>query len=456
MGARILIIDDEQPIRFSLRGIFEDEGHAVFEAENAEQGLEEAVRLNPDMAFMDIWMPGMDGLDALARLREMRPDLPVVMISGHGTIETAVRSIRLGAYDFIEKPLSLEKVLLVAGRALEVQQLRARNQALLAALPRHEELIGQSPAMLRLKEQLARVAPTDASVLLTGENGTGKELAAHALHAGSARAACPLVAVNCAAIPEELIESELFGHERGAFTGAAQARAGRFETAHKGTLFLDEIADMSLKTQAKILRILQERVFERVGGARPVHVDVRVIAATNNNLEEAIAAGAFREDLYYRLAVVPVRLPPLRERKGDIPLLTAAFAASLNHGRRPPVFSDEVLRSMERYAWPGNVRELRNFVERMSILHGGGIVRAAACGLPPAAPGPRTRTGPQDGPEALITPDMDFKSARTVFEAWYLRGRLRECNGNISRLAEKVGLERSYLHRKLKALDIDQ
>jgi two-component system nitrogen regulation response regulator NtrX len=298
------------------------------------------------------------------------------------------------------------------------------------------------------------VAPTDASVLLTGENGTGKELVARALHAGSARAVHPLVAVNCAAIPEELIESELFGHEKGSFTGAIQSRAGRFETAHKGTLFLDEIADMSLKTQAKILRILQERIFERVGGTRPIHVDVRVIAATNKSLEDAIAAGVFREDLYYRLAVVPLRLPPLRERRGDIPLLAAAFAASLNHGRRPPVFSDEVMRIMEQYAWPGNVRELRNFVERMSILHGGGVVRAVESGLPSGAgaEGARKQPGPQGNPGPTISPDMDFKSARAAFEAWYLCGKLRECGGNISRMAEKIGLERSYVHRKLKTL----
>ena len=460
MGARILIVDDEEAIRFSLRGILEDEGHEVFDAGNAEAGLDMAGRLSPDLVFMDIWMPGMDGITALARLHEARPELPIVMISGHGTIETAVTAIRLGAYDFIEKPLSLEKVLLVVARGLELRTLRSHNQALAAALPEQEELIGQSRPMLQLKENLARVAPTDAWVLLTGENGTGKELAARALHAGSSRSSQPLVAVNCAAIPEELIESELFGHEKGAFTGAISTRAGRFETAHKGTLFLDEIADMSLKTQARILRILQEQTFERVGGSRTIHVDVRVIAATNKNLEAAIADGAFRADLYYRLAVVPLRMPPLRERDGDIPLLTAAFAALIDPAR-PPRFSDEALRAMEQYAWPGNVRELRNFVERMAILHAGRIVRAGD--LPPemravlAVPDAGTPSSPcfpSPCHDDFLTPDMDFKAARAAFEAHYLKLRLRECGGNITRLAELVGLERSYLHRKLKACNI--
>ena len=314
--ARILIIDDEEPIRFSLRGILEDEGYEVLEAATAEEGLEAADAERPDLVFLDIWLPGMDGLTAQARLKGNHPDLPVVMISGHGTIETAVSAIQQGAYDFIEKPLSLEKVVIVAARALETGSLRRENQVLRTVLPEQDELIGQSPVMLKFRELLARVAPTDVWVLLTGENGTGKELAARALHAGSRRADAPMIAVNCAAIPEELIESELFGHEKGAFTSADQARAGRFEMANNGTLFLDEIGDMSLKTQAKILRILQEQSFERVGGTRTIKVDVRVIAATNKNLEEAIAAGTFREDLYYRLRVVPLHLPPLRERGG--------------------------------------------------------------------------------------------------------------------------------------------
>ena len=363
--ARILIIDDEDPIRFSLRGILEDEGYEVLEAATAEEGLEVADAERPDLVFLDIWLPGMDGLTAQARLKGNHPDLPVVMISGHGTIETAVSAIQQGAYDFIEKPLSLEKVVIVAARALEAGSLRRENQVLRTVLPEQDELIGQSPVMLKFQELLARVAPTDVWVLLTGENGTGKELAARALHAGSRRADAPMIAVNCAAIPEELIESELFGHEKGAFTSADQARAGRFEMANNGTLFLDEIGDMSLKTQAKILRILQEQSFERVGGTRTIKVDVRVIAATNKNLEEAIAAGTFREDLYYRLRVVPLHLPPLRERGGDLDLLLAAFTERLCrvHACKAPVYAPETMERLRRYPWPGNVRELKNFVE---------------------------------------------------------------------------------------------
>ena len=431
--ARILIIDDEEPIRFSLRGILEDEGYEVLEAATAEEGLEVADAERPDLVFLDIWLPGMDGLTAQARLKGNHPDLPVVMISGHGTIETAVSAIQQGAYDFIEKPLSLEKVVIVAARALEAGSLRRENQVLRTVLPEQDELIGQSPVMLKFQELLARVAPTDVWVLLTGENGTGKELAARALHAGSRRADAPMIAVNCAAIPEELIESELFGHEKGAFTSADQARAGRFEMANNGTLFLDEIGDMSLKTQAKILRILQEQSFERVGGTRTIKVDVRVIAATNKNLEEAIAAGTFREDLYYRLRVVP------------------------------PVYAPETMERLRRYPWPGNVRELRNFAERMVILFGGKTVlpvdlppEMTPQGKPePSAEAASAACEPAFLPQsAVLGPDLDFKKARAVFEARYLEAKLHECGGNITRLAETIGLERSYLHRKLKGYGI--
>ncbi|MEG2004654.1 MAG: sigma-54 dependent transcriptional regulator, partial [Bilophila sp.] len=411
------------------------------------------------------------------------PNLPVVMISGHGTIETAVTAIQQGAYDFIEKPLSLEKVVIVAARALETGTLRRENQVLRTALPAQDELIGQSPPMLAFRELLTRVASADVWVLLTGENGTGKELAARALHAGSKRASAPMVAVNCAAIPEELIESELFGHEKGAFTSAEQARPGRFEMANKGTLFLDEIGDMSLKTQAKILRILQEQSFERVGGSRTIKVDVRVIAATNKNLEEGIVAGTFREDLYYRLRVVPLHLPPLRERGNDILLLLASFTETLCrlHGCKPPLYATETLQQLTRYLWPGNVRELRNFAERMVILYGGRAVapldlpaemstrscesravrgataRAEADAADPDAEGVE---GVEDDRDALfaeadlLAPDLDFKKARAVFEARYLAAKLHECGGNITRLAETIGLERSYLHRKLKNYNI--
>lgn len=457
MAARILIIDDEEPIRFSLRGILEDEGHEVFEASSAEAGLAEADRFTPDLVFLDIWLPGMDGLAALEALHAAHPDLPVVMISGHGNIETAVTAIRRGAYDFIEKPLSLDKVLIIAKRALETEALRRENQVLRTALPPCDEMVGQSQAMVAFRELLGRVAPTDVWVLLTGENGTGKELAARALHAGSRRAAGPLIAVNCAAIPEELIESELFGHEKGAFTSAESSRIGRFEMAHKGTLFLDEIGDMSLKTQAKILRILQEQRFERVGGTRTIKVDVRVIAATNKNLEEAISAGTFREDLYYRLRVLPLHLPPLREREGDVRLLLARFNADLSraHGCLPPRFSEAALTRLESYAWPGNVRELRNFAERTVILHAGRDVYPED--LPPEVTAGTSTLCARDPSGSGLNPqerDADFKKARALFEARYLSEKLHECGGNITRLAETVGLERSYLHRKLKSYGI--
>ncbi len=460
--ARILIIDDEEPIRFSLRGILEDEGYEVLEAPTAEDGISMANSKQLDLVFLDIWLPGMDGLAAQKALQATHPDLPVVMISGHGTIETAVSAIQQGAYDFIEKPLSLEKVVIVASRALEALSLRRENRMLRTALPEQDELIGQSPPMLEFMRLLGRVAPTDVWVLLTGENGTGKELAARALHAGSKRAKEPMIAVNCAAIPEELIESELFGHEKGAFTGADQARPGRFEMADKGTLFLDEIGDMGLKTQAKILRILQEQSFERVGGSRTIKVDVRVIAATNKNLEEAIAAGTFREDLYYRLRVLPLHLPPLRERGDDIHLLLDAFTARLCtvHATQPPVYAPKTIELLLAYTWPGNVRELRNFAERMVILYGGRTV------LPSDLPAEMLPAGKSiegftakdtslpAGMAETFVPDLDFKKARAAFEAQYLTAKLHECGGNISRLAEAIGLERSYLHRKLKSYNI--
>ncbi len=470
--SRLLIVDDEHGIRVSLRGILEDEGHTVFEAASAEEGLEFLERESVDLVFLDIWLPGMDGLECLERIQTRHPGLPVLMISGHGTIETAVNAIKKGAHDFIEKPLSLEKVLLAVERTVAFHALQRENTLLRDRL---EETgpgpMGVSPVMVALREQIARVAPLDTWVLITGENGTGKELVARAIHLAGRRADKPLVAVNCAAIPEELIESELFGHERGAFTGADAVKIGKFELAHQGTLFLDEIGDMSLKTQAKILRILQEQSFERVGGNRMLHVNVRVIAATNKNLEEAIAAGEFREDLYYRLKVFPLHVPPLRERGDDVLLLAEYLSATLAEelGLQPVRFSAEAGRLLLAYPWPGNVRELRNFLERMSILHSGKTVNpedlppeVVAGGKKNAQPKP---AGDDRGEEddfifscaGLLDhgpmPD-DFKTARSAFEARFLAAKLAEYGGNISRLAEAVGLERSYLYRKLKMYNI--
>lgn len=462
--ATVLVVDDEKGIRFSLRGILEDEGYTVLEAASAEEGLSLLGTGSVGLVFLDIWLPGMDGLSALERIQQMRPTLPVLMISGHGTIETAVSAIKKGAYDYIEKPLSLEKVVIAAARALEFHELQRENQALRSKVrPGRTRFSGISAGAVALRQQIAKVAPLDTWVLITGENGTGKEITARAIHAESRRSQKPLVEVNCAAIPEELIESELFGYEKGAFTGADSARSGKFELANHGTIFLDEIGDMSLKTQAKVLRILQEQRFERVGGNRTLSVDVRVIAATNKNLEAAIAGGSFREDLYYRLRVFPITVPPLRERTEDIPLLIEEFSLDLSkeHGLKPFTLAPDTLALLKAYAWPGNVRELRNIVERTLILHGGSAVTPDM--LPPeiasgvretASAAPAAASAGTVFMHAEDIMNVDFKHARALFETAYLRVRLREYGGNITRLAEAIGLERSYLHRKLKSCGI--
>ena len=472
---RLLIVDDEEGIRISLRGILEDEGYQVFDAESAEVGLAFLETDSVDLLFLDIWLPEMDGLSMLEKVRSLYPSLPVLMISGHGTIETAVNAIKKGAHDFIEKPLSLEKVIIAVERALEFQALKRENTGLREQLEERDAVgpMGTSTLMLTLREQINRVAPLDTWVLITGENGTGKELVARAVHNASRRSGKPLVALNCAAIPEELIESELFGHEKGAFTGADCSKIGKFEMAHQGTLFLDEIGDMSMKTQAKILRILQEKSYERVGGNKVFHADVRVIAATNKNLEHAIEAGEFREDLYYRLKVFPLHVAPLRDRGEDILLLTDFFSLSLAQelALAPISFAPDARKALLGYDWPGNVRELRNFIERMLILHTGEKISSAK--LPPEfqpghersaaraaiAPGGGKSAAPSTGtdgslvlpPEALTA---NFKDARSAFEAHFLAAKLQEYDGNISRLAEAIGLERSYLYRKLKAYNI--
>ena len=451
--ARILIIDDEEPIRFSLRGILEDEGYEVLEAATAEEGLEVADVERPDLVFLDIWLPGMDGLTAQARLKGNHPDLPVVMISGHGTIETAVSAIQQGAYDFIEKPLSLEKVVIVAARALEAGSLRRENQVLRTVLPEQDELIGQSPVMLKFQELLARVAPTDVWVLLTGENGTGKELAARALHAGSRRADAPMIAVNCAAIPEELIESELFGHEKGAFTSADQARAGRFEMANNGTLFLDEIGDMPLALQAKILRCIQEKAIEPVGSNTTQKVDVRIIAATNQNLVEAIEKGKFRRDLYYRLNVYPIIMPSLRERKEDIPLLAEHFAlrAAGEMGKVPVTFTEAALEILKNHTWPGDIRELENCIERLTIIASGTAItpeRLASCAVPGGGDASRP-----SAPGSAFPLDLDRQLAET--ERDLILRALEETGGVQVKAAELLNIsERSMWHR-IKKLGIN-
>lgn len=443
--SRILIVDDEQGIRRSLSGLLSDEGFETRGAADGEQALAALREESPNLVLLDIAMPGRDGIAVLEDLRRDWPQLPVVMMSGHGTIETAVRATQLGAFDFIEKPLSFEKLLLTIRNALEAQRLADENRALRAQMLHARELIGEAPVMKKLKEQILQAAPTNGWVLISGENGTGKELVAKQLHVHSARSTGRFVEVNCAAIPEELIESELFGHEKGAFTGAIARKQGRFELAHGGTIFLDEIADMSLRTQAKILRILQEHKFERVGGSETIEVDVRVIAATNKDLEQEMRAGNFREDLYYRLNVIPFRIAPLRERRGDIPALAAAFVGEFcaESGARPKRVTPPALRLMAGYAWPGNVRELRNLMERLVLMTPGLCIEAAD--LPPEIVG-----GARPAPAPAATLDH----ARKEFERSFLTARLAEHGWNISRTAEAIGIARESLSRKLRQFGI--
>ncbi len=451
----VLVIDDEEDIRFSLEGILEDEGFETLSCESGETALDMIKQREPDVIFLDIWLTGKDGIEILKILKRDYSYIPVIMISGHGNIETAVQSIKLGAFDFIEKPLSLEKVIVTAQKALDFKRLQMENQALRSKVRRDyvEELSGKSRRIEEVKEQIEKVAPTDAWVLITGANGTGKEIVARAIHKKSRRANRPMVAINCAAIPEELIESELFGHEKGSFTGAHRVHIGKFEQAHRGTLFLDEIGDMSLKTQAKILRILQEQKFERVGGNRTIEVDVRVIVATNKDLRKEIEEGRFREDLYYRLNVFPIHVPDLRERREDIPILIDEFIEMFckENGYRPIEFTKDALEILKGYTWPGNVRELKNFTERMLIMYAGKKIKPHM--LPPEYKGTIPPAGVRRGGLEHIF-SLDFKSARFEFERMYLSEKLKEYGGNISRLSEGIGLERSYLHKKLKSYGI--
>ncbi len=445
----ILIVDDEESIRLSLEGLLGDEGYATRCAADGEEALER-LEADIDAVLLDIAMPGRDGIEILEKIGEQRPGLPVVMMSGHGTIETALRATRLGAFDFIEKPLSADKLLLTLEHALEQVRLRRENQRLRSSALRAHEILGTSESLRQLKREIAQAAPTSGWVLIHGENGTGKELVARQIHLQSRRADQPFVDVNCAAIPEELIESELFGHEKGAFTGAIARKQGRFELAHGGTILLDEIADMSLKTQAKVLRVLQEHKFERVGGTETIEVDVRVIAATNKDLEAEIAAGSFREDLYYRLAVIPLEVAPLRERREDIPVLAKAFAEefSADSGVAPKEVAPKAMTLLQRYAWPGNVRELRNVMERLVLMTPAPGI--GADDLPDAI-----RLGARPSSGAATGEEENLDQARKAFEREFLIERLRSYGGNISRTAEAVGLARESLSRKIRALGIE-
>ena len=452
MARTILIIDDEESIIQSLTGILNDEGFDVISATSGKAGMEKIEETMPDIVLLDIWMPDMDGLDTLVEIKEEYPHLQVIMISGHGTIETAVKATKLGAYDFIEKPLSLDKVLLCISNALEYYRLEEEVALLREKGKGKHSITGSSEPIMHLKEQIRIVAPTDAWVLISGENGTGKELVANTIHRLSRRNSKPMIEVNCAAIPEELIESELFGHEKGAFTGAGTMKKGKFDLAHEGTLFLDEIGDMSLKAQSKTLRILQEQKFERVGGSRTIKVDVRVIAATNKDLEAEIGKGTFRDDLYFRLNVIPLGVPPLRERVDDIPALMNEFLKEFlqNTNLEPKEFSDEAVQVLSRYHWPGNVRELRNLVERLVIMTSGKVIEAKDIPKP-------FDQAPDRKDELESSFELDsFKEAKSRFEMAFIEKKLRQYKGNISQTAEAIGIERSNLHKKIKAYGLEK
>ncbi len=452
MKSRILVVDDEAEIRKSLRMVLEYEGYDVIEASSGAEGLALAEREAPDLVFLDVKMPGMDGLDVLQRLQASRESMPVVVISGHATKEEVANSIKRGAIDFIEKPLGSDRILVTVKNALEHERLRDENRSLKRAVEARHQMVGESPALRHVWDAIKRAAPTNATVLLLGESGVGKELVARSIHRNSLRSRERFVQVNCAAIPEELIESELFGHEKGSFTGATEKQIGKFEQADKGTIFLDEVGDMSPKTQAKVLRVLQEGEVERLGSARTIKVDVRVIAATNKELEQEIEKGNFREDLYFRLSVIPIRVPPLRDRRDDIPVLVRHFADlfTRDHGRRPPRFTQAALDYMEKARWKGNVRELRNTVERLIIMSPGEVIDVNDLrDVVRIDPKPSPAETEKERPGTL----REFKE---VAERAFLVDKLREHNWNISKTAEVIGTPRSNLYKKLEQYGITQ
>ena len=447
MKHTILITDDEENIRLSLKGGLEDEGYNTILASSGEEAQRIIEKQDVDLLLLDIWMPGKDGLQTLEEIKRDGYSFPVIIMTGHGSIETAIRATRLGALDFIEKPLDLNKIIITINNTLHLRALEEENALLKKKTEKDDEIIGSSPAILKLKEQIDRVSPTDAWVLILGESGTGKELVARRIHKNSRRDGYPFVEVNCAAIPEELIESELFGHEKGAFTGATERKRGKFDLAHNGTLFLDEIGDMSMPTQAKILRILQEQRFERVGGAQTIQVDVRVLTATNKNLEHEITEGRFRQDLYYRLNVIPLYVPRLTERRDDIPELADHFLklySPLKGGRK--TITEGAIKKLMQHDWPGNVRELKNIIERLVIMTPGNTITADD--IIPL--GTRTTTEMD-----RIFDTQELKDARAEFEKIFIERKLNQCGNNISRTADLIGVERSNLHRKIKSLGID-
>ncbi len=470
MKPRILVVDDESAIRDSLRMILEYEDYEFLGAASGPEALGVLKRDPPDLVMLDIKMSGMNGLELLAEIRKVDESLPVTMMSGHGSTADAMQATRLGAFDFIDKPFTSERVLVTVSKGLELRKLRQENRELKLAMETKYEIIGQSPSLRKVLEAVERAAPTSATVMLLGESGVGKELVARTVHRNSPRAAQRFIQVNCAAIPEELIESELFGHEKGSFTGATEKQLGKFEQADRGTIFLDEVGDMSPKTQAKVLRVLQEQEVERIGSARTIKVDVRVIAATNKDLEAAIANGEFREDLYFRLNVIPIVVPPLRERRDDIPLLIQHFVKRLSdeHNFKVRRFDPRAIEALQRYRWRGNIRELRNTVERLMIMADGDVVRLedlspelrGEIGARSTASAPESAAQPHPSTSATVAPRAPVASTlrefKEVAERAFLVERLREHAWNISKTAEVLDTPRSNLYKKLEQYGISQ
>jgi two-component system nitrogen regulation response regulator NtrX len=441
--AVVMIVDDEEGIRAALSGIFEDEGYETVSASSGEEAIRLAKESPPDIAILDIWLSGMDGIQTMKELKEVHPDLPVIIISGHANIELAVKATKIGAYDILEKPLSMEKVLLTVYRALEKRNLEVENRALRENLLKKCKLVGNSPKMSQLREQIKLAAVSNSRVLILGESGSGKEIVAQLLHENSLRRGRPFIEVNCAAIPQELIESELFGHEKGSFTGAFETKKGKFEQADGGTLFLDEVGDMSLQTQAKVLRVIETQEFQRVGGNRNIKVDVRIISATNKDLGEEVKKENFREDLYFRLNVIPIKIPALRERPEDILSLVEHFLElfASEYGQQRKKISPDAIKILQKHAWPGNIRELKNVLERLVIMTPSKTINPGDLFIP-------------DSSKSDYFAFNSLKDARELFERDFITRKLEENGWNVSKTAELLDIERSNLHRKIKAYDI--
>ena len=451
MFPSILIVDDEPSILQSLSGLLSDDGFDTLTADNGYEALKVIDAESPDLVLLDIWMPGIDGLETLKEIKKENPFIQVIIITGHGTIETAVKATKIGAFDLIEKPLSIDKVIVSINNALNFRRLEEENRYLRKKTIEKHTLSGNSPRVMELKKQISIAAPSDTWVLIRGQNGTGKELVARSIHQLSPRADHPLIDVNCAAIPEDLIESELFGHEKGAFPGAVKRGRGKFELANNGTIFFDEIGDMSLKTQAKILRVLQEQKFQRMGGGRILSVNVRVIAATNKDLEKEIEMGNFRKDLYYRINVIPIKVPPLKNRLEDIPFLVDTFLDefSKQHRSKKKIFSKDAIKTLGGYSWPGNVRELKNFVERLALMVEGDITKKSVKTFldnPSGSINKNVKTV-----ESKLFEYENLKEAKARFEKEFISKKLCQYDNNITKTANAIGVGQSYIHKKLKS-----